>query len=69
MPDSPQRDELYRQAERMILQDCPAAFLLHGVEYVLLHDWVKNYKSNVFAYGASKYRRIDTAKRAAYGSE
>lgn len=69
MPDSPHRDELYRQAEQMIMRDCPAAFLLHGVEYVLLHDWVQNYKSNVFAYGASKYRRIDTAKRAAYGSE
>ena len=69
MPDSPRRDELYRQAEQMIIEDCPAAFLLHGVEYVLLHDWVQNYKSNVFAYGASKYRRIDTAKRAAYGSE
>jgi ABC-type transport system substrate-binding protein len=68
MPDSPQREKLYRQAEQMIIEDCPAAFLLHGVEYVLLHDWVKNYKSNVFAYGVSKYRRIDTAKRTAYGS-
>ena len=64
MPDSPQRDELYRKAERMIVQDYPAAFLIHGVNYVLLHDWLQNYKSNVFAYGTSKYRRIDLNKRA-----
>jgi oligopeptide transport system substrate-binding protein len=68
MPDSPERDKLYQQAQRMIVEDYPAAFLIHGVNYVLLHDWVKNYKSNVFAYGTSKYRRIDLAERAAYGS-
>jgi ABC-type transport system substrate-binding protein len=66
MPDSPERTELYRKAERLIVEDCPAVFLMHGVAYVLYHDWVYNYKPNAFAYGLSKYRRIDVAGRAAY---
>jgi oligopeptide transport system substrate-binding protein len=66
MLDSPQRTELYRKMELIVLDDCTAAFLNHRVAYVLLHDWYKNYKPNVFAYGVSKYRRIDMKKRAEY---
>jgi len=66
MFDSPERGELYRKMELMVLEDCPAAFLNHRVAYVLHHDWYKNYKPHAFAYGLSKYRRIDMAKRAAY---
>lgn len=66
MPDCPQRDELYRKMETIILEDCPGAFLNHRVAYVLHHDWYKNYKPHAFAYGLSKYRRIDLAKRASY---
>ncbi len=66
MPDSEQRTELYRKAEQIIIEDCPAVFMLHGVAYVLYHDWVKNYKPNAFQYGTTKYRRIDLEKRAAY---
>ncbi|MFC1780773.1 ABC transporter substrate-binding protein [Planctomycetota bacterium] len=63
MVDSPERTELHREAERMVLEDCPAAFLVHWVGYVLSHDWYDNYKPNVFAYGLSKYRRVDLEKR------
>ncbi len=66
MPDSPERIELYRKAERMVVEDCPAVFLMHGVAFVLHHDWLYNYKPHAFGYGLSKYRRIDTAKRATY---
>jgi len=66
MPDSDKRTELYRKAECIVVEDCPAVFLLHGVAYVLHHDWVHNYKPHAFGYGLSKYRRIDVAKRAAY---
>jgi oligopeptide transport system substrate-binding protein len=66
MLDSPERDELYRRMEIIVLEDCPAAFLNHRVAYVLHHGWYKNYKPHAFAYGLSKYRRIDMAKRAAY---
>ncbi len=66
MSDSPERTELYRQAERMVLDDYPAAFLVHDVAYVLYHHWYKNYKPHAFAYNLSKYRRIDLAERADY---
>lgn len=66
MADTPERTELYRKAERIIVEDCPAAFINHRVAYVLHHDWVGNYKPHVFQYGLAKYYRIDTAKRAAY---
>ncbi len=66
MLDSPEKRRLYRKMELIVLEDCPAAFLNHRVAYVLHHDWYKNYKPHAFAYGLSKYRRIDTAKRAAY---
>jgi len=66
MADSPERTRLYRKAERIIVEDCPAVFLLHGVAFVLHHDWLYNYKPHAFGYGLSKYRRIDKTKRAAY---
>ena len=66
MPDTPERTKLYRQAQEMIVEDCPAVFLLHGVAFTLHHSWVKNYKPNTFQYGLSKFRRIDVEKRRAY---
>ena len=66
MPDSDERTELYRKAERIVVEDCPAVFLMHGVAYVLHHDWLYNYKPHAFGYGLSKYRRIDNTKRLAY---
>jgi len=66
MPDSPKRTRLYRKAELIVIEDCPAAFINHRVAYVLHHDWVMNYKPHVFQYGLAKYHRVDTTKRAAY---
>ena len=66
MADSPERTALYRKAEQIIVQDCPAIFLMHGVAFVLNHDWLLNSKPHAFGYGLSKYRRIDTVKRSAY---
>jgi len=66
MPQCSERRRLYQEMELIVLEDCPAAFLNHRVAYVLHHDWYKNYKPHAFAYGLSKYRRIDKAKQAAY---
>ena len=66
MPDCPERRELYRKMEIMVLEGCAAVFLNHRVAYVLHHDWYKNYKPHAFAYGLSKYRRVDLKKQAAY---
>ncbi|MGA2680031.1 MAG: ABC transporter substrate-binding protein [Sedimentisphaerales bacterium] len=71
MNDSPRRTELYREAERIVVEDAPCAFLFHRIFYVMHHDWVSNLKPNAyrpdcFGYGFSKYYRIDVAKRAEY---
>lgn len=66
MPDSPERDALYKKAEEIVIKDCPAIFLTHGVAFVLTHDWALNVKPHAFAYGTSKYRRVDPVKKAAY---
>ena len=67
MPDGPERTELYREAERIVVEDCPTVFTLHRVRYILRHDWLGNHKPNdIFMYGMWKYRKADGAKRAAY---
>jgi ABC-type transport system substrate-binding protein len=66
MPDSPERDALYKKAEEIVVKDCPAIFLMHGVAFILTHDWTHNVKPHAFAYGTAKYRRVDEAKKAAY---
>jgi len=66
MDDGRERRRLYQKMERIVLEDCPAAFLDHRIGYVLIHDWYENYKYHIFQYGLGKYRRIDMDKRAAY---
>ena len=66
MADCPERVELYRQAEQLIIQDCPAAFINHPVAYMLHHDWLGNYKPHAFQYGLVKYHKIDKKKRDSY---
>jgi ABC-type transport system substrate-binding protein len=71
MPDCPERTELYRKAERIVVEDAPCAFLYHRIFYVMYHDWVTNLKVNAyrpdcFGYGFSKYYRLDVAKRDEY---
>ncbi len=66
MFDSPERTELYRRMERMVMDDYPAAFTSHRVSYALCHGWYKNYKPHVFSYNVLKYRRIDKEQRDAY---
>jgi ABC-type transport system substrate-binding protein len=66
MFDCPQRDRLYRQAEMMIVEDCPAVFLRHGIGVILHHNWLKNVKPHSFGFGLSKYRRVDDKLRSEY---
>lgn len=66
MQDSPERTELYRKLERMILEDYPAAFLTHRMMFQVSHHWYKNYKPVVFGYGFLKYHRVDIEERRQY---
>jgi ABC-type transport system substrate-binding protein len=66
MPESPERTKLYRTAEKIVLEDCPAVFIMHGVAFILQHEWIHNYKPHAFGYGLTKYRRVDTVLRKEY---
>ena len=71
MQDSPERTELYRQAERIVVEDAPVAFMYHRIWYAMYHDWIENFKANAYkpescGYGLSKYYRVNSAKKAAY---
>ncbi len=63
MPDSPQRLKLYRKMERIVCNDCPAIFSMHGVAYIPYYKYLKNIKPNPFLYGSTKYRNIDLKLR------
>lgn len=66
MFDSPERTELYRKMEKMVMADYPAVFTSHRVSYALLHGWYRNYKPHVFSYDVLKYRRVDLEQRNRY---
>lgn len=71
MPDCPQRTRLYRQAERIVMEDLPVAFVFHRIGYILYHDWVGNFKPNAYKAecmggGFAKYYTLDKEKRRAY---
>jgi len=71
MPDCPERTQLYRKAQRIVVEDAPCAFMIHRISYVMYHSWIKNFKPNAykpdsFGYGLSKYYRVDADERAAY---
>jgi ABC-type transport system substrate-binding protein len=62
---------LYRQAERIVMEDLPVAFVFHRIGYILYHDWVGNFKPNAYKAecmggGFAKYYTLDKEKRRAY---
>jgi len=71
MEDCPERTELYRQAQRIVVEDAPSAFLYHRIWYTMYHDWIGNLKPDAYhpetnGYGLSKFYRVDVEKRRAY---
>ncbi len=63
MPDTPERTKLYAEMVNIISEDCPALMLTEPTSFVLIYDWVKNFKPHPIGYGYDKYRRIDTTQR------
>jgi len=43
--DQDERLELYDQAQNMMIDDCPAAFVYHDVQAFLVKPWVKGYQT------------------------
>lgn len=62
----PQRTQIGRRLERIMLEDYPAAFINHRVAIAIVHGWYENTKTHVFSYNTAKYRKIDLPQRNAY---
>ncbi len=74
MPPGAERTALYRQAERIVMEDMPVVFVYHRIGYILYHDWVGNFKPNAYkadcmGAGFVKYYTIDTEKRRRYWNQ
>jgi ABC-type oligopeptide transport system substrate-binding subunit len=65
IPDSPQRDHLYREMDRLILAYAPVRLGVHRVFNHLIYPWVKGYKKHPILYTNWKYLDIDVAERQA----
>jgi ABC-type transport system substrate-binding protein len=71
MPDSSKRTQLYRKAQRVVLEEMPCVFTYHRIGYIIHHDWLENlkpdpYKADTIGFGHLKYYKVDTAKRDEY---
>jgi len=67
MQDSPERRRLYVRMIRRLSEDCPVLLLTEPKYFVLVYDWVGNYKRHPFGYGMIKYLQLDTKLRREMG--
>jgi len=66
MNPGPERDEVYREMQRMVNDDTPWLLTFFPVSYMLYYDWVQNLVPNEYAHGARKFVRLDVARRLAH---
>jgi ABC-type transport system substrate-binding protein len=66
VPDSPERNALYREMDRLILTYAPSRLGVHRIYNHLIYPWVKGYKRHPILYTNFKYLDLDvTAQQAA----
>ena len=65
VPDSPERNQLYREMDRLILAYAPWRLGVHRVFNHLQYPWVKGYKKHPILYTNFKYLDLDVAAQHA----
>ena len=65
MPDSPERDALYRKMSKLVLVYAPWRLAVHRLQNHLIHPWVAGYKKHPFVQTHWRYLDIDVARREA----
>jgi oligopeptide transport system substrate-binding protein len=65
LPDSPERNRLYREMNRLVLAYAPWRFGMHRVFSHFLYPWVKGYKKHPILFTQFKYLDLDVAARQA----
>lgn len=54
-PDPKKREDLYKQAQRVLTRDAPAAFYYHDVSWLLVKPWVKDWKLSSMDFGFASF--------------
>jgi ABC-type transport system substrate-binding protein len=65
LSDSPERNRLYRDMDRLLAAYAPWVLRVHPLSPDVQHDWVKNYKRHPVVNTVWRYVDIDTAQRQA----
>ena len=65
IPDSPERDQLYREMNRIIVTYAPWRFGVHRIFNHFLNPWVLGYKKHPILFTSFKYLDIDPAAQKA----
>ncbi len=65
MPDSAERNALYRQMSNLALVYAPWRMAVHRLQNHLLHPWVAGYKRHPFVQTTWRYLDVDVAQREA----
>ena len=63
MNPGPERDALYREMQRLVMDETPWLLTFFPVTYTLHYEWVQNLVPNEYAHGARKHLRLDVARR------
>jgi ABC-type transport system substrate-binding protein len=61
LPDSPARNQVYREMNRLLLAYAPSRLGVHRIYNHLQYPWVKGYKKHPILYTNFKYLDIDPA--------
>ena len=65
LPDSPERDKLYHEMNRIIVAYAPWRFGVHRVFSHFINQWVLGYKKHPILFTSFKYLDIDAAAQKA----
>ena len=65
MPDSPERNALYRRMSNLVLVYGPWRMAVHRLQNHLLQPWVAGYKKHPFVMTTWRYLDVDVAQRDA----
>jgi oligopeptide transport system substrate-binding protein len=65
MPDSPERNALYRKMTELVLVYAPWRLAVHRIQNHLIRPWVKGYKRHPFSLSYWRYIDIDVAGQQA----
>ena len=61
LPDSPERNAVYREMNRLLLAYAPSRLGVHRIYNHLQYPWVKGYKKHPILYTNFKYLDVDVA--------